>query len=119
MDELMQASDILGLDDLRTKAVKVKQWGNRIVRIRELDLAQGMAIFAKATEDKVIMSAEDIAQVVVFGVVNEKGAPVFTEEDIPKLVTKSRNALMFLYNEIMNLSGSAEDAGKNSEASQR
>lgn len=118
MDELKESSEILALQDLRTKAVRVKAW-DRIVRIRELDLDQGMQIFAKAVDNKVILSGEDIARVVAFGVIDENGERLFSDEDIPKLTSKSRNSMMFLYQEIMGLSGTVDDAVKNSGASQR
>ncbi len=111
-------AEILKMDDLQTKSVHVKEW-DRLVRIRELDLATGISIFEKALSDTVVMTAEDIAAVVVYGVIDEKGDPVFGKKDIKTLAHKSRNAMMMLYREIQNLSGSTQDAEKNSEASQR
>jgi hypothetical protein len=115
----MLATDILGLNDLSTKSIKVNAWNNRLIRIRELDLDMGIKIFEKVLGDEVVMSAEDIAAVVVYGVVDKDNNPIFTDEHIPELIRKSRNAMMFIYSEVMALSGTAEDAGKNSRASQR
>jgi len=110
----MKASDILGLNDLKTKVVKVDQW-DMDVTIRELDLDQGMQLFgmiSNISEDSPTITAEQVAQVVVWGVVDaESGKYVFSDSDIPKLVKKNRVPLMFLYQEISSLSG--DDAEKN------
>ena len=112
------AAEILGLNDLGTKSVHVKQW-DRLVRVRELDLEQGMILFSKAAGDKVMLSGDDIARIVAWAVIDENGNRVFSDKDIPKLAHKNRDAMMHLYQEIMGLSGSVDDAEKNSKASRR
>ncbi len=110
----MKASDILGLNDLKTKVVKVDQW-DMDVTIRELDLDQGMQFFgmiSNISDDNPTITAEQVAKIVVWGVVDaESGKNVFSDSDIPKLVKKNRIPLMFLYQEISALSG--DDAEKN------
>ena len=110
----MKASDILGLDDLKTKVVKVDQW-DMDVTICELDLNQGMQLFGMISEindDHPTITAEQVAQIVVWGIIDEEsGKHVFSDSDIPKLVKKNRVPLMFLYQEISSLSG--DDAEKN------
>jgi len=110
----VKASDILGLNDLKTKVVKVDQW-DMDVTIRELDLDHGMQLFAMITnvsDEKPTITAEQVAQIVVWGIVDEEsGKHVFSDSDIPKLVKKNRVPLMFLYQEISSLSG--DDAEKN------
>lgn len=116
----MQAADILALDDLQTKSIRVKQWGDTVLRIRELDLEQGITMFEKAFGDTLVMAPEDVAAVLVYGVVDENNQPIFTDKDIPALLKKNRNALMFIYQQIMGLSGGTiKEAEKNLEASQR
>ncbi len=102
----MKASDILQFDDLATKTVKVKELDRELI-IRELSLDDGIRWFQMAQElnDKLVLDAEDIAKVVAWGVINESGERLFSDEDIPSLKAKNRNALMFLYTEITKLSG--------------
>lgn len=107
----MKASDILGFNDLTTKVVKVKQWNCKLT-IRELSLNDGIRWFQMAQElgDKIILDAEDIAQVVVMGVIDsETGEYLFSDDDIPALKSKNRDALMFLYQEITKLSGAVAE----------
>lgn len=115
----MNASELLALNDLATKSIKVREWKNEVIRIRELDLETGLKVFEKAMGDQVVLAAEDIAGIVVYGVVDKDNNPVFSVDDIPALLKKNRNALMSIYSEIMALTGDPEDARKNSKASQR
>lgn len=108
----MKASDILSCNDLKTGTVEVKEW-NCTLHIRELGLAEGLKLFSMVKDDEeAILGAEDIAQVIVWGVVDpDSGEPLFSEDDIPVLAKKSRRPLMRLYSAISDLSG--EDAEKN------
>ena len=106
----MKASDILGFDDLATKTVKVKEWDCELI-IRELSLDDGIRWFqmAQESDDKLVLDAEDIAKVVAWGVIDESGERVFSDDDVPVLKQKNRIALMFLYQEITTLSGAAAE----------
>ena len=98
----MKASDILGFNDLVTKVVTVKKWGCDLT-IRELSLNDGIRWFQMAQEldDKIVLDAEDIAAVVAMGVIDpETGECLFSDDDIPALKLKNRDALMCLYYEI-------------------
>ncbi len=108
----MKASDILNFDDLRTKEVKVKWWKCGMT-IRELGLDDGLKMFAMAKDldDNARIDAEDLAQVVAWGVIDESGERVFSDDDVAALAKKNPKPLMFLYNEIIALSG--EEAVKN------
>ena len=106
----MQASEILGFDDLKTKVVTVKQWKCKLT-IRELGLDEGLRLFGQVVDNKVTVNAEQIAQIVAWGVVDSDGERVFSDEDVPALMKKSKAALVFLYGEITKLS--TGDAGKN------
>ena len=110
----MKASDILSFNDLKTSEVKVKEWDCTLT-IRELGLDEGIKLFAMAraySEDEPTLSAADVAQVVVWGVIDpETGEQVFSDEDVPALAKKNRKPLMRLYAKITELSG--EDAEKN------
>jgi len=82
----VKASDFLGLDDLRTKTVTVPRW-NKAVTIRELGLEEGVKLsqMYSATDGQTVLSAEDIARVVAWGVVDENGERVFSDDDVPAL----------------------------------
>lgn len=114
MDQLRD--QLLALDDLRTKEVTVPVWKHKLT-IRELGLQESLEWAGPdrvSKDGKVTLSGEDLAKVIAYGVINpETGERVFTNADIPKLASKNRRALMFLYNEITALSGSVEDAEKN------
>ena len=112
---MSNASDILGINDLRLKQVKVPQW-NTSLTIRELGLQESMDAFAdvKADDDgNITLKPRQIAQVVAFGVVDNDGERVFSDADIDALARKNRDALMLLYTEIARLCGSVEDEVKN------
>ena len=63
-------------------------------------------MISEINDDHPTITAEQVAQIVVWGVVDEEsGKFVFSDADIPKLVKKNRVPLMFLYQEISSLSG--------------
>jgi len=107
---------ILGCVDLRRKTVEVPQW-KQTLTIQELSLQQSLAAFGPdrlADDGKIKLAAVDIAQVVAWSVIDsETGERIFSDEDAPALAGKGRAPLMLLYNEIISLSGTAEDAEKN------
>jgi hypothetical protein len=109
----MKASDILGMSDLKTKVVKVKEWDCEFT-IRELGLEDGLKMFSmvKDAEEGLAITAEDLAQVVAWGVIDPATAErLFSDDDVASLKTKNSKPLMFLFQQIMALSG--EDAEKN------
>ena len=109
----MKSSELLALDDLRTKVVDVPGWKQKLT-IRELGLDEGIKLFSMAQEsnDKLVLGGEDIARVIAWGVIDpDTRERVFSDADIPALAKKNRKALMFLYQEITALSG--DDAEKN------
>ena len=108
----MKASDILDFNDLKTKSVRVEAWKCDLI-IRELDLEDGVKLFSMVSEvdGEFVMDADQIASVVAWGVMDEDGERLFSDEDIPALKKKAREPLMFLYTEITGIS--VEDAEKN------
>jgi hypothetical protein len=110
----VKAADFLGLDDLRTKTVTVPRW-NKAVTIRELGLEEGVKLsqMYSAKDGQTVLSAEDIARVVAWGVVDENGERVFSDDDASALARKNRDPLMFLFREITSLSADFEEAEKN------
>ena len=110
---MMKASDILSFADLKTKVVKVKEWDCELT-IRELGLDEGLRMVAMVKDvdgETPTISAKDIAQVVAFGVVDEDGERLFSDDDVDALSRKHTKALTFLYGEIIALS--EQEAEKN------
>jgi len=107
------SEEILGFDDLRTKQVTVKEWGNKTLSIREPDLHQVLKSREMVVDGDVQLRALEIAQTVASSVIDEHGDRVFSDDQVPRLARKNRHALMFLYNEILALAGTLEDAEKN------
>lgn len=106
---------LLSVSDLRTKEVEVPSWGAKLT-IRELNLQESMDAFSNIKPDddgNVTLGYDDVAKVVAFGVIDEDGERVFTDEDVPVLAKKGKAALMKLYTEITMLSGTVEDEVKN------
>jgi len=110
----MKASDILGMMDVKTGTVEVPEWGTTL-RIKELGLDEGMILFEKfkglKEGEEFTLKASDIAQVVAWAVIDEEGNRLFSDDDVPALAKKNRNALMTLYTAITAMTG--EDAEKN------
>jgi hypothetical protein len=113
----MNANDLLEISDLRQKTIHVEKWGKDVL-IQELGLLPLMEVYQSMDlkdleEGKAQVKPLDIAKIVALGVINADGTPVFSSEHIPALAKKSREALLFIYSEIMSLSGTEDDAGKN------
>ena len=109
----MKASDILSYNDLRVGEVEVEEWGCTL-HIRELGLEEGLKLFSMAqdVDENPTLDANDVAQVVAWGVIDpETGGRLFSDDDVPALAKKSHKPLMKLYAAIAALS--AEDAEKN------
>ena len=113
----MNANDLLSINDLKTKTIHVPKWDKDVV-IQELGLLPMMEMyqsmnFKDIEQGKIEVRPLDIARIVALGVVDDNGERVFADEHIPALARKNREALMFIYGEIMSLSGTEDDAEKN------
>ena len=109
----MQAADILGFKDLKTKTITVDAWKCELT-IRELSLDEGIGMLSMASKDdgEDTLNAGDIAQIVAWGVINpETDERLFSDDDIPQLMRKNPKPMMEIYMEIASLSGG--DAEKN------
>lgn len=108
----MKADDILGLKDRRTRTITVKEWG-RDITIQELGLRSGLEAFsANESGGQVVAEAEDVAKIVARSVVDDEGNRIFSDDHIPKLLEKNMKALVFIYQQVLELSASG-DAEKN------
>lgn len=108
----MKATDILGLKDYRTAQVNVPQWGVELT-VREMSLDDGLHFASLMRGEQMTLSGVDIAGVVARGVIDAEGNRVFADADIPELARKNREALLELYQAIVNLSAGIEEAEKN------
>lgn len=94
------------LNDLRIVTVAVPGWGS--TRLREMGLKQRMEFgsFVKDHEDP----ADIAGYLVSVSVVDENGALIFTEQDVPALAERNKDALDFVVAEIfaLNRMGEAE-----------
>lgn len=106
---------VLSSSDLSTRQVEVPEWGTTLT-VAELGLDAGMKLAAMyGSGDVVTLTGLDVAQVVAWGVVDGSGERVFSDDDVPKLARKKRQALMRLFNAIAELSAADgfEEAEKN------
>ena len=113
----MNANDLLNINDLKIKSIYVAKWSKDIL-IQELGLLAIMEMYQSMNikdigKGKIEIKPLDIARIVTMSVIDESGNLVFSEEHVPALAKKNRDALMFIYSEIMALSGSEDEAVKN------
>lgn len=104
---------LLAIEDVVTKEVEPPGWG-RPVTIREMGLQESLDLAVVAEDGKVQLTALQMAETIIGCVIDpDTGDPVFLPEDAEALAKKGKSALMYLYNEIMALSGTIEGAEKN------
>lgn len=115
---LLTREQILKTRDYDTKDVVIPEWGGASVRIRSLSLRErGILLDRPGTTN--IERLTTICLTVTFCAIDEKGEPLFTEEDVAALSHKSEKAMERLANAILELSGigvKPEDVEKNSAA---
>lgn len=116
---------IVGANDLKSKTIKVKEWGVDIT-LRE------MSGFHRAEFERKVSKLNDskdpkdsvrmMALIVVMTAVGESGNPAFTEKDIDSLANKNFNILNMLSSEALKLSemtdGDIEELAGNSKSDQ-
>lgn len=118
MDVLKDKSQILGGDDFEYEEVEVKSWGVRVL-IRSLTVEEAEWVPDMAKD----ATPEDVSQTtfrILTRAVVHPGTkqPIFDEDDIPKLMSRSRKPALALLNRILALSRIGEEeiaaAGKDS-----
>jgi len=112
--------DILRASDIKTEDVAVPEWGGW-VKVRGMDGLQRDAFEAAAVERTaggVSLRAgfSMRARLVALCVVDEDGAPIFTEADIQALAAKSAAALDRVVTVAQRLSGMAPGAVEDAKA---
>lgn len=102
---------ILGADDLRTKAVDVPEWGGP-VRIRELS-ARESADWVARSNDPDVPQAErglvTISLMLVLSVIDGEGKRIFTDEDIAALQAKNPEAIRRVFDACLAFNGATAE----------
>lgn len=115
------ASDILGIKDLREERVFVKEWDRDVIvrefSGRELHTVLGLDSFRSMKDgDGGEFAMLDAAKVCVIAVKDEEGKRIFTDEQAEELADKSLSAVMTLFNaalKVSGLTGDEQDKEKN------
>ena len=131
MTKLLNAGEILAVQDLKTIEVEVPEWGGA-VRLRELSARDREWYYAQTiTEETVIVNGKeqtlqktDIvdvrARLLSRAIVSEIGQPIFDDAEVKLLGGKSNAVIDRLFREAQKLSGmgatAVADAEKNSDA---
>ena len=115
---------ILNADDIRYMDVEVPEWGDRPIRIRQMNAHEKLLFggAAKNEGDSAGFAAEWYPRIAAWVVVNAKGRREFKDEDMEGLGEKSHEALKTVVEAALEFSGLTEEAqtglGKDSEPSQ-
>ena len=117
MSKILSRDDILKIDDLPIKKVEVPQWGGSVyVRGLTAEARDALdAAYADAKKSGVPVNIRARYAAACIG--DKNGRPIFTEDDIERLATKSADALDKIYDAIVEQSklspAHVEEAAKN------
>ena len=103
--KFLSASEILAAQDIETVDVDVPEWGGT-VRLRAMS-GEEAAKFVDSLGGKTSTSA---VKVVMLCAINEKGDPLFSEEQLELLKKKSLRAILRLQKEVLRINGMSEEA---------
>lgn len=95
---------------LAPSTAPVRAWGKDL-QVQALTLQQVLKVADDVEGDRV--KAEDLAQVIVWGLKAKDGHPIFTDDDIPRIVALEKGELMRVYRAIMAVSVDDGDAEGN------
>lgn len=96
---------ILGATDRPTDFLDIPEWGGSI-RVRGLDAGTALAM-------EKLSKAEQFSLILQRGIVNETGAPLFAEGEIPALMERSLPCVVAVAEKVIELSKLAgHSAGK-------
>lgn len=117
MMQQLSREQILGTDDSNVETVEVPQWGGsvrvRALTGRERDRLEASMIGKNGKADATKGLTNFRARLVAASVVDDNGAPMFTEADIDLLADRSAAALDTIAQAAMRLSGlSSEDVNE-------
>lgn len=111
--KILSRAEILAAKDIKTETVAVPEWGGAVV-VRALDGKQRDAfeesVMIKGKKGSVdIISKRMRVKLLAIAIVDEKGAPLFTEDDVELLAGKSAAAIDRVFKVAQSLSGLAEE----------
>jgi hypothetical protein len=100
---------ILGAQDLETRAVACPEWGGDVL-VRALTGTQRDALEASVLQDGKVRNLENFrARLLASAIVNDQGARLFKESDVLALGGKNAAVLDRLYAVAARLSGISQD----------
>ena len=106
---------ILAADDYFREYVDMPEWGGGVY-VRALSAAAGLGMANRPEADEMDQATANIGWLLVKTVVDENGQPIFTNDDIPALMGKSKAAIDRLMTVAMRVNGMGsfgESAEKN------
>lgn len=111
---LLDRKAIFGATDIKTQDVEVPEWGGS-VRVRQMTVAERNEFVRRSSDDQVSGIGTWLVATLA---VDDKGAPLFTSEDIAELEKKNFRNLDLVAKAIMQVNGlgekEVEEAAKNS-----
>lgn len=105
MTKFATREDILGAADRKERVVKVKAWGNKAVRLMEIAYGDHASIAAQIAGKNDGTDHLFMARYVAASIVDEHGGRLFSDEDVPALAAKSRDAISQLWEAVAELNG--------------
>ena len=112
---ILSREAILSADDHRREYVDMPEWGGGVY-IQMITAKAGLEMVGRSEDNGQNQAVVNVGRLLVMAVVDGDGRPLFSHEDIPPLMEKSRTAIDRLSEAIMKLNkmGSrSEDAEKN------
>lgn len=108
-EPMLSRNAILGCDDNTTETVHVPQWGGS-VRVKSLTAKERDRIEAHIIGKGGKAKLENLrARMAVASVIDDAGDPMFTEEDIAALASKSAAALDKVFTAAQRLSAMSDE----------
>jgi len=96
---LLTKKEINAIEDLRSETVDVPEWGGE-VRIIQLTFAAAQGMFKKEVED-----FDPRLRLIAACLVDDAGAPIFSEEDLGELGSKNAEVVARLWRKCVEING--------------
>ena len=96
---LLTRQEINAIEDLRSETVDVPEWGGE-VRIIQLTFAAAQGMFNKKVED-----FDPRLRLIAACLVDDAGAPIFSEEDLGELGGKNAEVIARLWRKCVEING--------------
>ena len=96
---LLTRKEINAIEDLRSETVDVPEWGGE-VRIIQLTFTAAQGMFTKAVE-----GFDPRLRLIAACLVDDDGAPIFSEEDLGELGAKNAEVIARLWKKCVEING--------------